>query len=569
MEDKLLKTVDVLFVSFIKKKMFWIILLILVNIIIFPAIKLLQPKVLTYLFENLPKYKETKSFFDFGTHLKEKDTQYYVYIYILTWVFYILGHTLKNGIDLKLQPEMYHHLYSIINEKIFYRYRTDYKDIKIGELTVILNSILRLSIYAWLFVTQQFLPAFLTMMVISIYFLYTDLSLGFYLLCSIFIPYIILMLGYDSYKQYIFNKETATIKVWDKLTDNMNNLMNIYINNRIDKETKKFNSINNEYIIHDRNARNFENIYSHITQFFSLIFFAVAILRLLHIYKINKVSTKYVISAFIILTTFFYDATETIWQIKATFSWFVATIDYYSTEINDLLHYDTGKNIKNNINNGEIVFDNISFKYNKNDSNYLFKDFSLNIKSNEKVAILGQSGSGKTTLMKMIIDLHQPQKGKIKIDGVNVHYIDTEYLRNKVMYVNQRTTLFDKSVLYNIKYGNEIITNNKILNIVQKYQLNTVYQELNNGLESQCGVNGGKLSLGMQKTTIILRAILNDSKIIIMDEPLAGLDSKTRQKIIKLIITECKNKTLIVITHDKEILPYMNKQINLKNLKGN
>ena len=82
MEDKLLKTVDVLFVSFIKKKMFWIILLILVNIIIFPAIKLIQPKILTYLFESLSKYKENKSFFDFGSHCKEKDTQYYVYIYM-------------------------------------------------------------------------------------------------------------------------------------------------------------------------------------------------------------------------------------------------------------------------------------------------------------------------------------------------------------------------------------------------------------------------------------------------------------------------------------------------------
>ena len=72
----------------------------------------------------------------------------------------------------------------------------------------------------------------------------------------------------------------------------------------------------------------------------------------------------------------------------------------------------------------------------------------------------------------------------------------------------------------------------------------------------------------MQKTTIILRAVLNNSKIIIMDEPLAGLDSETRQKIIKLIITESKNKTLLVVTHDKEILPYMNKVINLKNLKN-
>ena len=182
---------------------------------------------------------------------------------------------------------------------------------------------------------------------------------------------------------------------------------------------------------------------------------------------------------------------------------------------------------------------------------------------------MGRSGSGKTTLMKMIVDLHRPQKGNIYIDNVDVKNIDNDYLRGKVMYVNQRTLLFDKSVLYNIKYGNEHISDDKIVKLIQKYDLQPIYQELLKGLQSSCGVNGNNLSIGMQKTTIILRSIINDSKIIIMDEPLSGLDQKTRQKIIKLIVTECKNKTLIVITHDKEILPYMNKRINLQNLKKN
>ena len=123
-------------------------------------------------------------------------------------------------------------------------------------------------------------------------------------------------------------------------------------------------------------------------------------------------------------------------------------------------------------------------------------------------------------------------------------------------------------LMYNIKYGNEDISDDKILKIIQKYELQSIYQELENGLQSNSGINGNNLSLGMQKTTIILRSIINKSKIIIMDEPLSGLDNKTRQKIIKLIISECKDKTLIVITHDKEILPYMNKRINLQSLKN-
>ena len=73
----------------------------------------------------------------------------------------------------------------------------------------------------------------------------------------------------------------------------------------------------------------------------------------------------------------------------------------------------------------------------------------------------------------------------------------------------------------------------------------------------------------MQKVTITLRGILRKSKIIILDEPLTGLDQITREKIINLILNEIKNKTVIIITHDKEILPYMDKTINLKEINNN
>ena len=95
-------------------------------------------------------------------------------------------------------------------------------------------------------------------------------------------------------------------------------------------------------------------------------------------------------------------------------------------------------------------------------------DISMNVEKGKIVGLIGPNGSGKTTLMKMIIDLHRPQKGNIYIDSVNVKNIDNEYLRNKVMYVNQRTLLFDKSVIYNIKYGNENISDDKVIKLIQK-----------------------------------------------------------------------------------------------------
>jgi len=180
---------------------------------------------------------------------------------------------------------------------------------------------------------------------------------------------------------------------------------------------------------------------------------------------------------------------------------------------------------------------------------------------------MGSSGSGKTTLMKMLVQIHRPNNGKITIDNVNILESDVAYLRENVTYVNQRTLLFNKPVIDNILYGNHDIKKEQVEKLMKKYDLNSVYSKLNEGIKTSAGVNGNNLSLGMQKVTILLRGILKKGKIIIFDEPLAGLDGTTRGKVMKMINEECRNKTTIVITHDKEILPYMDTIINLNKYK--
>ena len=98
---------------------------------------------------------------------------------------------------------------------------------------------------------------------------------------------------------------------------------------------------------------------------------------------------------------------------------------------------------------------------------------------------------------------------------------------------------------------------------MEKYKLGTVYQELENGINTDAGVHGSNLSLGMQKMTILLRGIFKQGKIFAFDEPLAGLDQETRKKVIKLIMEICKNKTVLIITHNTEILPYVDETIDI------
>ena len=224
------------------------------------------------------------------------------------------------------------------------------------------------------------------------------------------------------------------------------------------------------------------------------------------------------------------------------------------------------KNKKYEINLGNIEFRNIKFKY---ENNYIFNNLNLIINNNEKVGIIGQSGSGKSTLIKLLLRFYQLERGEILVDNININDYDIDYLRKNIYYINQNTTLFDETVYYNLGYGLDL--DNKIIDeFLEKYNLSNVFSKLERGLNNMCGPSGTNLSLGMQKIVFLVRGLLSikskNSKIVICDEPLTALDKETREKVINMIIKECMNKTLIIITHDTEIIPYMDRVVNLKDL---
>lgn len=214
---------------------------------------------------------------------------------------------------------------------------------------------------------------------------------------------------------------------------------------------------------------------------------------------------------------------------------------------------------------GDIIFRNIYFKYPKSQS-YILNNLSFKISSGHRLGIIGRSGSGKTTIMKLLIKLYSVDSGTILIDGKDIDSFNIDHLRKSINYVNQKTTLYNDTILYNIQYGNNE-TREKILKIIEKYQI-TVFDSLNSGIDTNVGLLGSNISLGMQKMIILLRGILREGNIIIFDEPLTSLDPDTRKKVLKMIKEECSQKTVLVITHDMEIVPYMDKIINITEINN-
>ena len=164
-------------------------------------------------------------------------------------------------------------------------------------------------------------------------------------------------------------------------------------------------------------------------------------------------------------------------------------------------------------------------------------------------ALVGHSGSGKSTLLNMIPRIYAPTDGGIFLDGQDISNFNLASLRDQISIVDQNTTLFDDTVLNNIKYARPEASNEEVFKAAEHSMCAEFINNLENGYETMIGENGVKLSGGEKQRLSIARAFLKKSKIILLDEATSSLDSKTEEKIQKALDQLTLNKTTIVIAH--------------------
>ena len=164
-------------------------------------------------------------------------------------------------------------------------------------------------------------------------------------------------------------------------------------------------------------------------------------------------------------------------------------------------------------------------------------------------ALVGHSGSGKSTLLNMIPRIYQPNEGNIEIDEQDISKINLNSLRKEISIVDQNVTLFDDTVLNNIKYANPDASLEEIYKAAENAMCKDFIENLDNKYETRIGENGVKLSGGEKQRLSIARAFLKKSKIILLDEATSSLDSETEEKIQSALNKLILNKTTIVIAH--------------------
>ena len=198
---------------------------------------------------------------------------------------------------------------------------------------------------------------------------------------------------------------------------------------------------------------------------------------------------------------------------------------------------------------GNICFDKVTFRYNPENQKNTLENLSFEIPSGQTIALVGRSGSGKTTIAKLLLGLYTPNQGKILIDGYDIATLSLKSVRQQIGIVDQDSFLFGASIRENISLNNPSINLGDVIESAKLAGIHEFIKSLPMGYETHIGEGGGLLSGGQRQRIAIARALINNPKILILDEATSHLDTESEQIIQTNLNTIRQNRTIFIIAH--------------------
>jgi ATP-binding cassette subfamily B protein len=196
---------------------------------------------------------------------------------------------------------------------------------------------------------------------------------------------------------------------------------------------------------------------------------------------------------------------------------------------------------------GEVIFDHVNFSYTTREA--VLKDFSLHIKPGENVALVGHTGAGKSSIAKLVARFYEFQEGQITIDGMDIRSLNLAQYRRQLGIVSQIPFLFSATVAENIRYAKPDATDAEIEALAKKIGDGEWLETLPNGLQSEVGERGGRLSMGQRQLVSLLRVLVQKPAIFVLDEATASIDPFTEWQIQQALQLILKETSSILIAH--------------------
>ena len=277
-------------------------------------------------------------------------------------------------------------------------------------------------------------------------------------------------------------------------------------------------------------------------------------------YVIDKTITLGTLLTFSYLANYFIDSTKNIVDLNKEYLYAINSIK----RVNNLFEIDEEDfiNRTNFIIEGNILLKNLKFSY--NDEKYILKGINLKINKGDKVMILGSSGSGKSTILKLLLKYYQVNKNNIYLDSLDITNFSISNIRENINCISQNEIIYTDTIRNNITMHQNISEEefNKVCNIVCLDEfIDSMFLGYNTNMEE----NGINLSGGQRQRIILARMLLQNKKIMLIDEGLNALDIKMERTILQNIFNNYKNNTIIVVSHRRKNFDLFNQVVEIEN----
>lgn len=296
---------------------------------------------------------------------------------------------------------------------------------------------------------------------------------------------------------------------------------------REDYESKKFSAVSNDLARQFTTAERILALNSPIMQ----VCIQGALLALCY-FGAKKALIDGTINAFSLqsLTTYSFQILMALMMMSMIFVMLVMSLESARRIVEVLDEKSNLTNPENpitEVKNGDVEFDDVSFKYSAVAEKFALENVNLKIKSGETVGILGGTGSSKTTLVNLISRLYDASEGSVKVGDVDVRDYDMEVLRKSVAVVLQKNTLFQGTIKENMRWGNENATDEEIVTACKLAQADEFISQFPNGYDTMIDQGGANVSGGQKQRLCIARALLTNPKVLILDDSTSAVDMKT------------------------------------------
>jgi ATP-binding cassette subfamily B multidrug efflux pump len=380
----------------------------------------------------------------------------------------------------------------------------------------------------------------------TLFFMFT-INIWLALIVLVLTPLSLFVSKFISKKTYKYFKKQSEQrgKETSYIEEMLSNIKVVKSYHREDENSENFDVINEELGKDSLNATFFSSLTNPCTRFVNSIVYAVVGLSGA-LFAINGIITVGNLSASLAYanqyTKPFNDITGVITELQNAIACAGRLLEVIDAKRESDAKCQLPSNVK-----GDFTVSDVAFSYDKNKE--LIKNLSFELKSGQRLAVVGPTGCGKTTLINLLMHFYDIDSGSIKVDSVDINTVSRKSLRQNVGMVLQDTWLKSGTIKENIVFGNENVTDEQVIEAAKKSHAHSFIKKLHNGYDTFIGEDGGSLSTGQKQLICITRLMLNPPPILILDEATSSIDLLTEQRITRSFMKLMKDRTSFVVAH--------------------